>query len=86
MSDTLVYELPFDYPEDADRKEIVGLAVARNIEIDAQTSWNKWPGEYIVTGTFDDLVEFFQDIDGPAQSFPIDEFREFVAEYNNMEQ
>ncbi len=77
------YELPFDYPEDVDRQEIIALAETHNIDIDAQTSWNTWPGEFIVTGTFPDLVEFFHAIDGPAQSFPVDELWDDVMQYNS---
>jgi len=34
-----------------------------------------------VTGTLDQLANFFSYLDGPAQSFPIDEFKEWVQDY-----
>ena len=82
MTNTQTYELPFDYPEDGDRLEVIKIAEKHSIEIDAQTSWNEWPGEFIVAGTFPNLVEFFQELDGPAQSFPVDELWDEVMHYN----
>ncbi len=34
-----------------------------------------------ITGTMETLVEFFHFLDGSAQSFPIDEFREWAEKY-----
>mgnify|MGYP003115738919 CR=1 FL=1 len=34
-----------------------------------------------VTGTIETLADFFSYLDGPAQSFPIDEFVEWVQDY-----
>ena len=34
-----------------------------------------------VTGTMETLVEFFHYLDGSAQSFPIDEFKEWAEQY-----
>ena len=34
-----------------------------------------------VTGTQDHLSDFFSYLDGPAQSFPIDEFVEWIQDY-----
>tara|TARA_R100001082_G_scaffold103960_2_gene74981 strand:+ start:1605 stop:1844 length:240 start_codon:yes stop_codon:yes gene_type:complete len=34
-----------------------------------------------VTGTQEDLASFFKHLDGPGQSFPIDEFIEFIQDY-----
>lgn len=35
----------------------------------------------LVTGTLEELANFFSYLDGPAQSFPIDEFKEWVLSY-----
>ena len=34
-----------------------------------------------ITGTMESLANFFQALDGPAQSFPIDEFTEWASSY-----
>ena len=34
-----------------------------------------------ITGSMDDLANFFQELDGPTQSFQIDEFKEWAALY-----
>ena len=34
-----------------------------------------------ITGTMETLVEFFHYLDGSAQSFPIDEFKEWAKQY-----
>ena len=38
-------------------------------------------GAVLVVGTMENLASFFQELDGPAQSFPIDEFREWVSNF-----
>ena len=38
-------------------------------------------GTVLVVGTMENLASFFQELDGPAQSFPIDEFREWVSNF-----
>ena len=37
--------------------------------------------EEVVIGSADELVNFFRDLDGPGQSFPIVEFLEWIQEY-----
>ena len=38
-----------------------------------------------VTGTMETLAKFFHYLDGPAQSFPIDEFKEWASQYKVVE-
>ena len=76
------YEIPFTYPEDIDAIEVVNLLKQHSVEICAQTSWSPLPGDFLVEGTMENLIKFFRDLDGPAQSFPVDEFKEYVLENN----
>ncbi len=34
-----------------------------------------------ITGCMESLIELFHDLDGPAQSFPVDEFKEWASLY-----
>ena len=76
------YEIPFSYPQDISATYIVSLLKKHNIEIDAQTSWCKLPGEFLLTGTMENLINFNCELDGPATSFCETEFKDFVNEYN----
>jgi len=76
------YEIPFSYPQDIPAIEVVGLLEKHNIEIDAQTSWCKLPGEFLITGTMENLINFNCELDGPGASFCEAEFKEYVHEYN----
>ena len=78
----MLYEIPFSYPEDTPVLEVIELLKKHNVEINAQTSWSNLPGEFLITGTIENLAEFHRELDGPAQSFPITEFKEFVLENN----
>ena len=79
---TATYEVPFTYPEDIEVMEVYKMLTKHNLEIDAQTSWCPLPGDFLLTGTMEDLKGFFAELDGPAQSFPVSEFEAFVLEHN----
>ena len=49
--------------------------VARNHEVRVDHD------EEVVVGSADELANFFRDLDGPGQSFPIVEFLEWIQEY-----
>ena len=49
--------------------------VARNHEVTVDHE------EGVIIGTADELANFFQELDGPAQSFPITEFLEYIQEF-----
>jgi len=74
------YEIPFVYPQDVQVIEIYKLLKKHNIEIEAQTSWSPLPGEFLITGTMENLISFNCELDGPGQSFPVDEFKEYVLD------
>jgi len=76
------YTIPFSYPQDISATYIVNLLKKHNIEIDAQTTWSNWPGEFLLTGTMENLINFNIKLDGPATSFCKTEFVEFVNTYN----
>ena len=57
------YEMPFDYPPHVSVQEVLALIEAHNLDIDAQTSWCIWPGMYIITGLYDDILAFFRSLD-----------------------
>ena len=76
------YTIPFSYPQDISATYIVSLLEKHNIEIDAQTTGSNWPGEFLLTGTMENLINFNIKLDGPAISFCKTEFVEFVNTYN----
>jgi len=78
----MTFNVPFTYPVDCDVTKIIKLIETHNVEIDAQTSWCPWPGDMILSGTKEDLINLFIELDGPATSFNEEEFMEFVEDYN----
>ena len=71
-----LYELPYSY-EDLTWQDIDEIAQNHDVIVDHDSS--------SVTGTMDELVSFFCDLDGPGQSFPIDEFKEWAKNYELRE-
>ena len=69
------YKLPYNY-EDLTWQDIQEVASNHNVIVDHD--------EETVYGTLDDLAGFFAELDGPGQSFPIYEFKEWAAEYEVM--
>ena len=78
----MIYEIPFTYPKYCSPGEIFQLLGKYDIGISAQTSWSSLPGEYLVKGLMPDLISFFRELDGPGQSFAVEEFKEYVMENN----
>ena len=76
------YVIPFTYPEDMKAVELCGMLKAHNIDIGARTSYTN--NEYLIKGTMENLIEFFIELDGPAQSFDVDEFVHYVEENNHL--
>ena len=70
-----LYKVPFELDPDYDLTEV--------IERNGQYLKFDRNDDYMIeiTGDIDDLANFFQELDGPAQSFPIDEFREWAELY-----
>ena len=74
-----IYRLPYDYELYGDIltwQDIEGVAQSHDVAVDHDDS--------SVTGTMEALANFFCDLDGPGQSFPIDEFKEWAARYEVM--
>ena len=69
------YNLPYNY-EDLTWQDIQEVASNHNVTVDHD--------EETVYGTLEDLAGFFAELDGPGQSFPIDEFKDWAAEYEVM--
>jgi hypothetical protein len=65
-------------PKDMTAVEVCGLLKKHNIDIGAQTSYVY--DEFLVKGTMENLTSFFEELDGPAQSFNVEEFEDYVYE------
>ena len=68
--------IPFRMPEDITAAEVCDLLKKHNIYIGAQTSYVN--DEFLIRGTMENLIKFFMDLDGPAQSFSVEEFEDYV--------
>ena len=80
------YEVPFTYPEDLGFLELSKMLIANNLTMHPSKHQidNGLPrniGEYLVTGTQENLISFFREVDGPGQSFPVTEFITFIQDY-----
>jgi hypothetical protein len=65
-------------PEDITAAEVCDLLKKYNIDIGAQTSYAN--DEFLIKGTMENLIKFFEDLDGSAQSFNVEEFEDYVHE------
>ena len=80
----MIYTIPFQFPTDIPVTWLKGLLASHQIKLEYNfEADHDDPFNHKVTGTLEDLINFHRDIDGPGQSFPVDEFKEF-AEENNM--
>ena len=80
------YEVPFTYTEDLDILELSEMLKANNLTIhpsndQIENSLPRSVAEYLITGTQDNLISFFREIDGPGQSFPVTEFVEYIQDF-----
>jgi len=72
---TALYKVPLEIDPDYSLTEVIDKHSTLII------TWHE-DAEYIdITGNMNDLADFFQALDGPAQSFPIDEFKEWASQY-----
>ena len=60
-------------PDDITRQELDEVAQNHEVRVDHEDD--------MIIGTADELADFFQALDGPAQSFPITEFLEYIHEF-----
>ena len=81
----MVYRLPLQYPTDIPVTELRDLlnehSVLLEYDFEAPHDGDTF---HNVTVTLDNLACFFADLDGPGQSFPIDEFKEWAEEFRVM--
>ena len=60
-------------PDDVSWQDLDEVAENHEVRIDHDND--------VIIGTADELANFFQELDGPAQSFPITEFLEYIQEF-----
>ena len=78
----MLYRLPFQYPSDLPVTELRDLLNVHSVKLEYNFDADfDDPVKHILTGTLDQLISFHRDLDGPGQSFPVDEFKEHVEEF-----
>ena len=78
----MLYKLPFQYPSDLPVTELRDLLNEHSVKLEYNFDADfDDPENHTLTGTLEDLIGFHRDLDGPGQSFPVDEFKEYVEEY-----
>ena len=75
---SVLYKAPLEIDHNTIKAFDMVEAIERN-NVDIQTECT--PKVIWVIGTLEQVTGFFRDLDGPAQSFPIDEFKEWVQDY-----
>ena len=72
----------YKVPLEIDHQDIKAFEMVEAIERhDIKIEFTEDTSVVNVTGTLDQLANFFSYLDGPAQSFPIDEFKEWIQDY-----
>ena len=78
----MLYKLPFQYPTDIQVTELRDLLTEHSVKLEYNFDADfDDPQNHTVTGTLQNLIGFHRDLDGPGQSFPVDEFKEWVEDY-----
>ncbi len=67
----IMYAVPS--PDDITWQDLDEVAKNHEIRVDHEDD--------VIIGSADELANFFQELDGPAQSFPITEFLEYIQDY-----
>ena len=67
----IMYAIPT--PDDITWQDLNEVARNHEVRVDHE--------EDVIIGSADELANFFQELDGPAQSFPIVEFLEYIQDY-----
>ena len=67
----IMYAVPT--PDDITWQDLNEVALNHDVQVDHEDD--------VIIGSADELANFFQELDGPAQSFPIVEFFEYIQEY-----
>ena len=77
-----LYRIPFQYPTDLQVTELRDLLNEHSVKLEYNFDADfDDPVKHIVSGTLESLISFHRDLDGPGQSFPVDEFKEYVEEH-----
>tara|TARA_A100001011_G_C14144331_1_gene771162 strand:+ start:424 stop:669 length:246 start_codon:yes stop_codon:yes gene_type:complete len=78
----MIYTIPFQYPAELPVTELRDLLNEHSVKLEYDfEAPHDGDTFHKVTGTMKNLIGFHRDIDGPGQSFPVDEFKEYVEEY-----
>ena len=67
----IMYAVPS--PDDITWQDLDEVARNHEVRVDHEND--------VIVGPADELANFFQELDGPAQSFPILEFLEYIQEF-----
>ena len=67
----IMYAVPS--PDDITWQDLDEVARNHEVRVDHEND--------IIVGSANELANFFQELDGPAQSFPITEFLEYIQEF-----
>ncbi len=79
----MIYTIPFQYPAELPVTDLRDLLVLHSVKIEEDfEAPHDGDTFHKVTGTMENLIGFHRDIDGPGQSFPVMEFKEYVRENN----
>ena len=70
------YKVPFEIDP-----EMIGMFEEMQEETNVYFEASHTPDSVWVVGTLDHLADFFQELDGPAQSFSMNEFKEWAEIY-----
>jgi len=72
-----IYVIPFEQPKDMSVEAFCKLIEKHDINIGKRIA----ESTYLIGGTKENLIEFCREVDGPGQSFPVDEFSEWIHDY-----
>ena len=77
----MIYTIPFQYPKVLPVTDLRDLLNEHSVKLEYDfEAPHDGDTFHKVTGTLDDLIGFHRDLGGPGQSFPVDEFKEYVEE------
>jgi len=79
----MIYTIPFQYPTELPVTDLRDLLQKYSVKLEYDfEAPHDGDTFHKVTGTMENLIGFHRDIDGPGQSFPVMEFKEYVRENN----
>ena len=79
----MIYTIPFKYPAELPVTDLRDLLQKYSVKLEYNFDADfEDPEKHIISGTMENLINFNREIDGPGQSFPVDEFKQYVLELN----